>query len=60
MSKIFEKSHEKAQEHNHVLAPIVGNDLGQKIILGIILGVLEGLREHSIFSVVLTKAAAPY
>ena len=43
LCKKFEKSHEKTQEHNHVLAPIVGKDLGQKIIWGILIGVLQGL-----------------
>ena len=40
MCKIFEKSHEKTLEHNHVLAPIVGKDLGQKLILGILIAPL--------------------
>ena len=37
------RSHAKSQEHSHVLAPIVGKDLGHKFLLGIALGVLEGL-----------------
>ena len=49
LCKNFEKSHEKTQEHNHVLAPIVGKDLGQKFILGILLGVLEGLISRGLF-----------
>ena len=45
----FGKAHEKSQEHNHVLAPIVGKDLGQKFLLGIALGVLEGLINRGFF-----------
>ena len=43
LCKFFGKSHEKSQEYNHVLAPIVGKDLGQKFFLIFVLGVLEGL-----------------
>ena len=39
LCKTFEMSHKKAQEHNHVLAPLVKNDLRQKFILEILLGV---------------------
>ena len=49
LCKIFEKSHEKSQELNHVLAPIEGKDLGQKFLLGIVLGVLEGLINRGFF-----------
>ena len=45
----FEKSHEKTQEHDNVLAPIVGKGQGQKIILGILLGVLECLISRGLF-----------
>ena len=43
------KSHAKSQKHNHVLAPIVGKDLGQQFLLGIVLGVLEGLINRGFF-----------
>ena len=43
LCKIFGKAHEISQEYNHILAPIVGKDLGQKFFLGFVLGVLEGL-----------------
>ena len=43
LRKIFGKPHEKSQEYNYVLAPIVGKDLGKKFALGFVLGVLEGL-----------------
>ena len=49
LCKNFEKSHEKTQEHNNVLAPIVGKELGQKFILGILLGVLEALISRGLF-----------
>ena len=45
----FGKPHEKSQEHNHVLAPIVGKELQQKFLLGIALGVLEGLINRGFF-----------
>ena len=45
----FGKPHEKSQEHNHVLAPIVGKELQQKFLLGIALGVLEGLINWAFF-----------
>ena len=47
--QFFLKSHEKTQEHYHVLAPIVGKDLGQKFILGILLGSLQGLIRRGLF-----------
>ena len=49
LCKIFEKSHEKSQKLNHVLVPIEGKDWGQKFLLGIFLGVLEGLINRSFF-----------
>ena len=45
----FGKSHEKSQELYHVLAPIEGKDLGQQFLLGIVLGVLEGLIKRGFF-----------
>ena len=39
LCKFFGKSHEKSQEYNHVLAPIVGKDWGQKLFWGFVLGV---------------------
>ena len=49
LCKIFEKSHEKSQEYNHVLAPIVGKDWGQKFLLVFVLGVPEGLINRGSF-----------
>ena len=49
LCKIFEKSHKKSQENNHVLAPIVEKDLGQKFLLEIALGVLKGLINRGFF-----------
>ena len=49
LCKIFVKSHEKSQEYNRVLALIVGKNLGQKFLLGIALGVLEGLINRVFF-----------
>ena len=49
LCKHFEESHEKSQEYNHALAPIVGKDLGQKFFLGFVLGVLEGLINRGSF-----------
>ena len=43
------KKFEKSQEYNHVLAPILGKDLGQKFFLGFVLGVLEGLINKDFF-----------
>ena len=47
--KVLWKSHEKSQKLNHVLVPIEGKDWGQKFLLGIFLGVLEGLINRSFF-----------
>ena len=49
LCKIFEKLHEKSQKLNHVLVPIEGKDWGQKFLLGIFSGVLEGLINRSFF-----------
>ena len=49
LCKIFEKSHEKSQEYNHVLAPIVGKDWGQKFLLVFVVGVQEGLINRGSF-----------
>ena len=49
LCKIFEKSHEKSQEYNHVLTPIVGKDWGQKFLLVFVLGVPEGLINRGSF-----------
>ena len=64
LCKIFEKSHEKSQEYNHVLAPIVGRDWGQKFLLVFVLGVPEGLINRgsfwfSIFTPSLIQCSAP-
>ena len=47
--RIFGKAHEISQEYNHIPAPIVGKDLGQKFFWGFVLGVLEGLINRVFF-----------
>ena len=47
--KIFGKAHEISQEYNHILAPIVGKDLGQQFFCGFVFGVLEGLINRGSF-----------
>ena len=49
LCKNFGKSHGKSQELNHVLVPIEGKDLKQQFLLGIVLGVLEGLIKRGLF-----------
>ena len=49
LCKSFGKAHEISQDYNHILAPIVGKDLGQKFFLGFVLGVLEGLINRGSF-----------
>ena len=49
LCKFFEKSHEKSHEYNHVLAPIVWKDWGQKFLLVFVLGVPEGLINRGSF-----------
>ena len=49
LCKSFGKAHEISQDYNHILAPIVGKDLGQKFFWGFVLGVLEGLINRGSF-----------
>ena len=48
-AKFLRNHMKKTQEYNHVLAPIVGKDLGQKFFFGFVLGVLEGLINRGSF-----------
>ena len=48
-AKVLKSHMQKSQELNHVLAHIEGKDLGQKFLLGIVLGVIEGLINRGFF-----------